>query len=49
MIYQSDGGIPWDATYKGKEVQQDVYVWKLLVIDNRHIKHEYIGHVTIVK
>jgi len=49
MIYQSDGGAPWDATYKGREVQQDVYVWKLIVIDKRKIKHEYIGHVTIIK
>ena len=49
MIYQSDGGAPWDATYKGKEVQQDVYVWKLIVIDKRKIKHEYIGHVTIIR
>ncbi len=49
MIYQSDGGVPWDATYKGNLVQQDVYVWKLLVFDRRKIKHEYIGHVTIIK
>jgi gliding motility-associated-like protein len=49
MIYQSDNGSPWDSKYKGKEVQQDVYIWKLIVVDKRKIKHEYTGHVTVIR
>ena len=40
----------WDGTHKGKRVQQDVYVWKLIVRHGQTSeKHEYIGHVTLLK
>lgn len=39
----------WDGTYKGKLVQNGVYVWKLLFQDINGEDHTKIGHVTIVK
>lgn len=42
--------ISWDGSYKGTMVQQDVYVWKIIVKDNvEGDTHEYIGHVTVLK
>ncbi len=51
LIFDSTtSGTPWDGTYKGQHVEQDVYVWKLFIQEkNKGKKHNYIGHVTIVK
>ncbi|MFT7613084.1 MAG: gliding motility-associated-like protein, partial [Parvicellaceae bacterium] len=51
LIYESQIlGQGWDGTYKGRIVKQDVYVWRLRVVNNMNIeKHEYKGHVTILK
>ncbi len=38
----------WDGTVKGKIVQQDVYVWKISVVDFEGKQHQYIGHVTLL-
>ncbi|MFN3918252.1 MAG: PKD domain-containing protein [Flavobacteriales bacterium] len=40
----------WDGTHKGIPCKPDVYVWRILFRDIvRGEKHEYIGHVTLVK
>ena len=39
----------WDGTFKGALCQDQVYVYKILVIDVKGIKHEFIGHVTLLK
>ena len=44
----------WDAKVKstgnGKNVvQEDVYVWKVLITDVFDRKHQYIGHVSVVR
>ncbi|PCJ22421.1 MAG: hypothetical protein COA97_13420, partial [Flavobacteriales bacterium] len=39
----------WDGTYKGKLVQNGVYVWKIEVTDFEGTVHPYIGHVNIIK
>jgi len=51
LIYDSQVlGTGWDGTYKGLMVQQDVYVWRLKVVNAmNNEKHEYKGHVTILK
>lgn len=51
LIFQANNpAIGWDGTFKGTAVQQDVYVWKILVKDNVYgDQHEYIGHVTVLK
>ena len=39
----------WDGTYKGDVVQEDVYVWKVELTDIFDLKHQYAGHVSVVK
>jgi gliding motility-associated-like protein len=51
LIYQdnyleSDG---WDGIYNNVMSQQDVYVWKLRVQDQTGKKHDFVGHVTLIK
>jgi gliding motility-associated-like protein len=40
---------PWDGTYKGNLVQEDVYVWKLEFKNIHGVKQSRIGHVTLIK
>jgi len=43
-------GQGWDGRYKSLMVQEDVYVWKLEVVNAmNNEKHEYKGHVTLLK
>lgn len=40
----------WDGTYKGNKCQQDVYVWKVELLDlAEKIDRQYIGHVTLIR
>ena len=41
----------WDGKVKGsnKDVQQDVYVWKVKLKDINNKYHDLVGHVTVVK
>ncbi len=50
LLYEShDINKPWDGTFKGKNVSQDVYVYKIDVKDIFAITHYYIGHVSVVR
>jgi gliding motility-associated-like protein len=50
IIYESHKTFePWDGTYKGKLVQNGVYVWKLKFKDINGKSHNRIGRVTIVR
>jgi len=40
---------PWNGTYKGKLVQNGVYVWKLFFTDINGKAHTRIGHVNIIR
>ena len=49
LIFQS-GDKGWDGTYKGNLCQDDIYVYKIIVIDNNNnLKHEKTGHVSLLK
>lgn len=39
----------WDGTYKGNEVQEDVYVWRAYVTNSMNWNKELIGRVTVVE
>jgi gliding motility-associated-like protein len=41
----------WDGKASGgNEVsQEDVYVWKVILRDNLETRHEYVGHVSLIK
>jgi len=48
LIYKSDNK-PWDGTVKGDRVQEDTYVYKILVTTTDLVKRTYIGRVTVLK
>jgi gliding motility-associated-like protein len=39
----------WNGTYKGIDVKQDVYVYKVLIIDLEGKNHELIGNVNLLR
>jgi gliding motility-associated-like protein len=50
VVFQTnDLNTPWDGTYAGNPVKEDIYVWKILVRDNRSERHEFNGHVTLLR
>jgi large repetitive protein len=51
LLFEShDMNVGWDATYMDQLVQDDVYVWKVIALEERNDeRHEYYGHVTVIK
>ncbi|MBI2967292.1 MAG: gliding motility-associated C-terminal domain-containing protein, partial [Bacteroidetes bacterium] len=51
IYYTDDVNKPWNGkANKGKKpAQQDVYIWMIKTKDFTDVKHEYIGHVTLIK
>ena len=51
IYYTTDMHKGWDgkANQGNNVAQQDVYVWKIMVTDIMGDKHQFIGHVTLVK
>jgi gliding motility-associated-like protein len=51
IFYTDDIRKGWNGKVTGKtnEVQQDVYVYKVKLVDVLGKKHDYVGHVTVVK
>lgn len=39
----------WDATYKGKEVQEGIYVWKAEFSDLKSKFHSVTGHIQVLR
>lgn len=51
IFYTDDINKGWDGRVQGKpaEGKQDVYIWKVKLKDVLGKKHDYIGHVTLLK
>jgi gliding motility-associated-like protein len=51
IYYTTDINSPWDGRAKDgdKIVQQEVYTWVVRVSETSGRRHEYIGHVTVIK
>ena len=49
LIYYTNTFRPWDGTYKGKEVQEDAYIWKLRCMDVLGKEHVRRGHVLVLR
>ncbi len=50
LIFEAnDPGFAWGGTHKGEAAQQGIYVWRLLVTDGKGERHEYMGHVTLIR
>jgi gliding motility-associated-like protein len=39
----------WDGKYNGRKVQQDVYVYRIIVKDLKSHKHSYFGRVSLIR
>lgn len=51
IYYTDDIHKGWNGRVQGKEalVQQDVYIWKVKLKDVLGKKHDYVGHVTVLR
>ena len=52
LIWQTDvWGKAWDGTANGGSeiVQEDVYVWKVRLHDVHGRKHQFVGHLSVLK
>ena len=52
LIFETkDDQVPWDGRANdGKEIaQQDVFIWMILALDDQAKRHQYIGHVTLIR
>lgn len=50
LIFEStDINYGWDATYKGKMVQDGTYVYKVMAIGMDYVTYDKTGHVTVLK
>jgi len=49
--FSNEPTIGWDgkANYGKKQAQEDVYVWLINTVEGEGRKHQYIGHVTLVR
>lgn len=39
----------WDGTFKGKAAQQDVYIYKAQAIDYFEKRHDFTGHINLIR
>ena len=51
LIFESKGiKSEWDGTANdGRTAQEDVYVWIVFATDHNEARHQYVGHVTLVR
>ncbi|HEY6160150.1 MAG TPA: gliding motility-associated C-terminal domain-containing protein [Bacteroidia bacterium] len=51
IFHTSDLNKGWDGRVNGdpKIVQEDVYVWKVNVYDTHGKKHQFVGHISLIK
>ena len=50
LIYSSDNyDKPWDGRLKNGFVQNDVYVYKIAIVDPHNVEHNYLGRVSLIK
>ena len=51
IFYTQKWGKGWDGTVNGSTnlVQEDVYVWKIVLKDFKDEKHQYVGHVSMIR
>lgn len=51
MYATEDSKKGWDgrATLSSEIAKNDVYVWKVELVDNTNLRHKYIGYVTLIR
>ncbi|WP_341902300.1 gliding motility-associated C-terminal domain-containing protein [Fluviicola taffensis] len=50
VIYESkEVDFGWDATYKGKVVQDGIYTYKIAALGKDDVHYDLTGHITVIK
>lgn len=49
VFASNDFNFGWDGTYKGNQVKDDIYVWKIELTNVFGKSHEFTGHVVLYK
>src|SRR5665213_3082599 len=49
IFHSVDMNNPWDGTYNGSDLKQDVYVYEIKITDLNHQAHQYSGKVTLIR
>jgi len=49
LFHSNDINNGWDGTKGGTVCQQDIYVYKILVTDDRKKQHSYMGNINLIK
>ncbi len=49
IFHSNNPELKWDGTFRGKQVEQGVYVYHFYVLDWKNDDHEYRGHVTLMR
>lgn len=50
LVFETnDTEATWDGRHNGHLVQIDTYIWKIEYLDNLNVRHEFIGHVNVLR
>ena len=49
LFYSGTQDEGWDGTYKGKQVEAGMYVYRFTVVDVKKEYHEYTGEVYLMR
>ena len=49
IFFSDNPDVSWNGRYNEAEAPEDVYVYKLIFLDDRSEKHTYTGHVTLIR
>ena len=49
LIYSTNDSQPWNGRVHGNLVQEDTYIYMLVITDSYFKQHTYIGRVTVIE
>lgn len=49
LYHSTDMNAGWDGRVNGNIAKEDVYIYKIMVIDSKDNEHSYVGNVTLIK
>jgi len=50
LIFESHNPqVGWDGTIGGTKCQEDVYVYRFIILDVLNEEHRYVGHVSLIR
>ena len=49
LIYQTTDSKAWDGTIDGRKVQEDTYVYQLVITNTDLVQRTFVGNVTVIR